>query len=65
MVLKYQQQGIPLCGLESIPSPKGPYVKHFYETCTRVEIREENVVWRIKDKKFQTEENIKNIKKMS
>jgi transposase len=65
MVLKYQQQGIPLCGLESIPPPKGPYVKHFYEACTRVETREENVVWRIKDKKFQTEENIKNIKKMS
>jgi hypothetical protein len=37
MVLKYQQQGIPLCGLETIPPPKGPYVKHFYETCTRVE----------------------------
>ena len=29
MVLKYQQQGIPLCGLESMHPPEGPYIKHF------------------------------------
>jgi hypothetical protein len=63
MVLKYQQQGIPLCGLESMPPPEGPYVKHFYETCTRVETREGNVVWRMRDKEFQTEEECQKYEK--
>lgn len=63
MVLKYQQPGIPLCGLESMPPPEGPYVKRFYETCTRVETQEGNVIWKMRDKEFQTEEECQKYEK--